>query len=81
MKKVQIRIWVTLISVILVTLLVCPRIVSAQTITVYSQTDSEWANYSYGYSDTACTQRATISSGGCGILAYVNAVYYLVSAD
>lgn len=45
--------------------------------TVFSQTDSRWANVSYGYSNTAGTQRATLSSSGCGILSYVNAVYYL----
>ncbi len=46
-------------------------------ITVFSQTDSRWANHPYGFSNTAGTQRATISSGGCGILSLVNAVYYL----
>ena len=52
-------------------------IVSAKSITVFAQTDSRWANHQYGYSNTAGTTPATISSGGCGILAYVNAVYYL----
>ena len=51
--------------------------VNATNITVYSQTDSRWGSHQYGYSNTAGTQKATISSGGCGILAYVNAVYYL----
>ena len=50
---------------------------SAKEITVFSQTDSRWANHPYGYSDTSCTTRAYISGGGCGILSYVNAVYYL----
>jgi len=47
--------------------------VEAKSITVYQQTDGRWGSHGYGYSNTACTQRATISSGGCGILAYVNA--------
>ena len=51
--------------------------VNAKEITVYSQTDSRWGSHPYGYSNSAGTQQATISSGGCGILAYVNAVYYL----
>lgn len=49
----------------------------AKSITVFTQTDSRWGNHQYGYSNTAGTQVATISSGGCGILAMVNAVYYL----
>ena len=44
---------------------------------VYKQTDSRWASVSYGYSDTKGTVKATIGSGGCGILALTNAVYYL----
>ena len=52
-------------------------IVNAKEITVFSQTDSRWADHPYGYSDTSCTTRAYISGGGCGILSYVNAVYYL----
>lgn len=54
-----------------------PVINVAAAITVYSQTDSRWANHQYGYKNAAGTQKATISSGGCGILSYVNAVYYL----
>ena len=46
-------------------------------ITVYSQLDSRWKNHPYGYSNTAGTVKATIGSGGCGILALVNAIYYL----
>ncbi len=46
-------------------------------ITVFSQTDSRWGNHQYGYRNTAGTNPATISSGGCGILALVNAVYYM----
>ena len=45
--------------------------------TVYSQTDSRWSNHQYGYSDSARRNKATIGSSGCGILSYVNAVYYL----
>lgn len=50
---------------------------SAATITVFSQTDSRWGSHKYGYSNTAGTTPATISSGGCGILSLVNAVYYM----
>ena len=56
---------------------VIPIKANAKSITVFSQTDSRWGSHYYGYSDAACTQRATISSGGCGILSLVNAVYYL----
>lgn len=49
----------------------------AASITVYSQLDSRWADHPYGYSNTAGTVKATIGSGGCGILALVNAIYYL----
>lgn len=45
--------------------------------TVFSQTDNRWAGRFYGYKNTSCTSRATLSSSGCGILSYVNAVYYL----
>ena len=45
--------------------------------TVFYQTDSRWGSHQYGYRDTAGTNPATISSGGCGLLSYVNAVYYL----
>lgn len=45
--------------------------------TVYSQLDSRWKDHQYGYSNSAGTQKATIGSGGCGILSLVNAVYYL----
>ena len=72
-----------ILSVFLCCVLIVTSVFSVSTInasaaiTVYSQTDSRWASHPYGYSNTAGTQRATISSGGCGILAYVNAVYYL----
>lgn len=46
-------------------------------ITVFQQTDSRWSSHQYGYSNAAATQAATIGSGGCGILAFVNAVYYM----
>ena len=45
--------------------------------TVYSQLDSRWKDHQYGYSNSAGTKKATIGSGGCGILSLVNAVYYL----
>lgn len=45
--------------------------------TVFSQLDSRWANHQYGYSNTAGTTPTTIGKGGCGILALVNAVYYM----
>ncbi len=48
---------------------------TSKSITVFSQTDSRWANVSYGKGSNGET--ATLSSSGCGILAYVNAVYYL----
>lgn len=44
-------------------------------ITVFSQTDSRWADVSYGRGPGG--SRATVSQAGCGILAYVNAVYYM----
>lgn len=49
----------------------------AASITVYSQTDSKWASVAYGYSNTAGTQKTTVGKAGCGILSYVNAVYYM----
>lgn len=42
--------------------------------TVFKQTDSAWASESYGKGPDG---PATIGSSGCGILAYVNAVYYM----
>lgn len=48
---------------------------SSKQITVYSQTDGRWANVSYGKGPGG--SKATLSSAGCGILAYVNAVYYM----
>ncbi|MGN1140203.1 MAG: hypothetical protein ACI4TF_03285 [Oliverpabstia sp.] len=47
----------------------------AKQIVVYSQKDSRWSNVSYGKGPDGST--ATISSSGCGILSYVNAVYYM----
>lgn len=46
-----------------------------RSITVFSQTDSRWANVSYGLGPGG--SGATLSSAGCGILSYVNAVYYM----
>ena len=48
--------------------------------TVFSQNDSRWVNYHYGYAsdeDEKNGDHATIGLGGCGILSIVNAVYYL----
>lgn len=45
--------------------------------TVFLQTDSRWKNVPYGYSNAAGTTRAYLNGSGCGILSYVNAVYYL----
>ncbi len=43
--------------------------------TVFSQADSRWKNVPYGKGPGG--RNATLSSAGCGILAYVNAVYYM----
>ena len=43
-------------------------------ICVFYQGDSDWGSHSYGSGPSG---PATISSAGCGILSYVNAVYYL----
>ena len=43
--------------------------------TVFFQTDSRWADTIYYYSDGGSA--STIASAGCGLLALVNAVYYL----
>lgn len=48
---------------------------NGNTITVFSQKDSRWADISYGKGPGG--KKATLSSAGCGILAYVNAVYYM----
>lgn len=44
-------------------------------ITVFSQKDKKWADVSYGKGPGG--KKATLSSAGCGILSYVNAVYYM----
>ena len=46
-----------------------------RTITVFSQTDSRWANVPYGRGSNGA--RTTVSESGCGVLSYVNAVYYM----
>lgn len=46
-----------------------------KTIQVFSQKDSRWSNVSYGKGPGGSS--ATIGSAGCGILSYVNAVYYM----
>ena len=50
---------------------------SADDIVVFSQRDPRWTDHEYGYYNAARTQKATIGTSGCGIMAYVNAVYYL----
>ncbi len=52
----------------------------SKTPTVYLQSDSRWGGYYYGYASDYNERNgihATISSGGCGLLAVVNALYYL----
>lgn len=44
---------------------------------VSKQDYSSWSSKRYGYKDEAGTQPATIGSSGCGLLAIVNAIYYL----
>lgn len=44
---------------------------------VSKQNYSSWSSKRYGYKDEAGTQPATIGSSGCGLLAIVNAIYYL----
>ncbi len=44
-------------------------------IKVFSQTDRDWADVSYGKGPDG--ERTTVSKAGCGILSYVNAVYYM----
>ena len=77
MKKRIVSLFTSLLIVFSLTVTMPLSIVTNAAITVFSQTDSRWAGHYYGYSDTECTQHATISTGGCGILSYVNAVYYL----
>ncbi len=48
---------------------------ASRSITVFSQTDSRWANVSYGRGPGGSS--ANVSQAGCGVLAYVNAVYYM----
>jgi len=43
----------------------------------FRQGDMRWGLHSYGYANAAGTVPATISSSGCGLLALVNAVYYM----
>lgn len=44
-------------------------------ITVFSQRDSRWKDKEYGKGPNG--KKATLDSSGCGILSYVNAVYYM----
>lgn len=44
---------------------------------VSKQDYSSWSSKGYGYKNEAGTQPATIGSSGCGLLAIVNAIYYL----
>ena len=56
---------------------IVPNNQNIKTPTVYSQTDSRWGSYGYGYSNTAGTQKTNIYNAGCGLLSLTNAVYYL----
>lgn len=47
-------------------------------VTVFSQRDSRWGNYSYGKGDTGlANDKATIGTSGCMLLSLTNAVYFL----
>lgn len=46
-----------------------------QTIKVFQQSGESYSGTRYGYSDRECTKRATIGSGGCGLLAMTNLVF------
>ena len=48
---------------------------NSSSFTSFSQHDKRWADVSYGKGSGG--KKATLSSSGCGILAYVNAVYYM----
>lgn len=51
-----------------------------KSITVYRQAGQSWSSHYYGYASAAdkkAGRHATIGSGGCGVLAIVNAVYYM----
>ncbi len=66
-----------LVVIMVVSILQPPAAQASGTPTSFSQYDSRWASHPYGYSDTAGTKPATISSSGCGLLSLVNAVYYM----
>lgn len=51
------------------------RISPDKYITVFKQNDKRWKNISYGKGPNGKT--ANMGSSGCGIFAYVNAVYYM----
>lgn len=51
------------------------RISPDKSITVFKQNDARWKNSPYGKGPNG--QNATLGSAGCGIFAYVNAVYYM----
>ena len=68
--------WSRMISILVMSfILFCHTMRTDAAITVFSQLDSRWSSYSYGKDDQG--QPATIGSAGCGILSYVNAIYYL----
>ena len=46
-----------------------------KSVTVFSQKDKRWAGVSYGKGPGG--KKADLSSAGCGVLSYVNAVYYM----
>lgn len=49
-------------------------------IVVFSQRDERWSDHRYGFYDAYRTQPATIGTSGCGILSYVNSIYYLTGS-
>ena len=77
MKKRIASLFTSLLMIVNMTIVMPINTAANASITVFSQTDNRWAGHYYGYSNAACTERATIGTGGCGILSYVNAVYYL----
>ena len=50
------------------------ELVGASDITVFSQLDSRWAGIPYGKGPEGNT---TLGPAGCGVFAYINAIYYL----
>jgi len=74
MKRLKRMVSCLLVTCMLLTML---PVTAAAAPTVFLQKDGRWASHPYGYSDKAGTQATNIGVSGCGILAYVNAVYAL----